>query len=155
MIGNDLVDLDEASRQSNWMRKGYLEKVFSATEIEQIRCTKQQNQLVWLFWSMKEAAYKIDSRLTGIRAFAPTSLACIDVNINEGMATGKVVVNEKTYFTETDLKDTYIHSVAAQSAGRLSSIRKELYTYPLESFNYKLRKPACLSHHGRYLALIF
>jgi hypothetical protein len=155
MIGNDLVDLQEASLQSDWKRKGYLNKVFSAAEREQIMTTEQPDQLVWLFWSMKEAVYKIDSRLTGIRCFAPASLDCMEVSINGGRATGIVTVDQKTYFTESDLKMAYIHSTAAQYAARLRTIRKEVYLNPLKSLDYKVREPACVSHHGRYLALIF
>ncbi|MDB5021295.1 MAG: hypothetical protein JWQ28_2422 [Pedobacter sp.] len=155
MIGNDLVDLQEASRQSNWRRKGYLEKVFSSAEREQILDDEQPDQLVWLLWSMKEAVYKIDSKISGIRTFAPTSLSCIDITIKQGHAAGKVFVDHKTYFTDTELSDTYIHSIAAISAVKLPLIRKELYLYPLNCFDYKSRNAACVSHHGRYLALIF
>ncbi|MGB7841855.1 MAG: 4'-phosphopantetheinyl transferase superfamily protein, partial [Salinimicrobium sp.] len=62
MIGNDVVDLQLASRQSNWRRKGFLEKVFSAEEQQQIIASARPDRLVWLFWSMKEAAYKAHQR---------------------------------------------------------------------------------------------
>jgi phosphopantetheinyl transferase (holo-ACP synthase) len=155
MIGNDLVDLQEAQLQSNWRRKGYLEKIFSTAEQEQILKAEQPNQIVWLFWSMKEAVYKIDSKVTGIRSFAPSSLVCSDLSIDGSKATGKVYVNQKTYFTETEINETYIHSIAAQESKRLQRIKKEIYVHPFSRFDYRLRNPACVSHHGQYLALIF
>jgi phosphopantetheinyl transferase (holo-ACP synthase) len=155
MIGNDLVDLQEAQLQSNWRRKGYLDKIFSAAEQEQILKAEQPNQMVWLFWSMKEAVYKIDSKVTGIRSFAPASLVCSDLSINGSHSTGKVIVNQRTYVTETELNEAYIHSIAAQATATLQRIQKEIYVHPFNRFDYRLRNPACVSHHGQYLALIF
>ncbi|MFT4791790.1 MAG: phosphopantetheinyl transferase (holo-ACP synthase), partial [Arcticibacterium sp.] len=58
MIGNDVVDLKVAALESNWMRLGFLDKVFSEEEQEVILNSENKSQMVWLFWSMKEAAYK-------------------------------------------------------------------------------------------------
>jgi phosphopantetheinyl transferase (holo-ACP synthase) len=155
MIGNDLVDLQEAAALSNWRRKGYLQKLFTEAERDLIGSSREPDQVIWLLWSMKEAAYKIDSRLTGIRRFAPAALACTEVCIGVFHATGKVMVDQKTYFTESDVNEAYIHSIAAQSRSKLPKIRKEIYQSPLNCFDYKQRNPACVSHHGRYLALVF
>ena len=153
MIGNDLVDLLEASRQSNWRRPGFLEKVFSAAEQGAILAAEKPEELVWLFWSMKEAAYKIHSRITGERSFAPTALDCSLRSTLEQEASGKVLVDQQTYYTTSTLNADYIHTLAAQAEEWLPDIRVEIYDQPLE--NYHLRSPACVSHHGRYLALVF
>lgn len=71
MIGNDLVDLQQAAKDSDWTRKGYLDKLFTASEQFLISTAKSQNQMVWLLWSMKEAAYKVHTRDSGVRSFAP------------------------------------------------------------------------------------
>ena len=36
MIGNDIIDLDVAKTESNWKRKGFLDKIFTANEQFQI-----------------------------------------------------------------------------------------------------------------------
>ena len=36
MIGNDIVDLNLAKTESNWQRKGFLEKQFTDSEINEI-----------------------------------------------------------------------------------------------------------------------
>ena len=59
MIGNDIVDLTLAKTQSNWRRNRFLEKQFTDFEIERIVKSQHPFMQVWLFWSMKEAAYKI------------------------------------------------------------------------------------------------
>lgn len=155
MIGNDVVDLQAASRESNWRRKGYLQKVFATAERQMIACSEEPDTLIWLLWSMKEAAYKIDSKMTGIRSFAPASLLCQNVVIEAGYATGTVLYNKKIYFTESELNVTHIHTIAAQSQSRLSTITREFYQYPRNNFDYHLKNPACVSHHGAYLALVF
>ena len=58
MIGNDIIDLSLAAIQSNWQRAGFLEKQFTKKEREYILNAADSFLQVWLFWSMKEAAYK-------------------------------------------------------------------------------------------------
>ena len=57
-LGNDIIDLNLAKTQSNWERKGFLEKQFTEQEQEIILNSTNSFLQVWLFWSMKEAAYK-------------------------------------------------------------------------------------------------
>ena len=58
MVGNDIDDLNLASKESNWQRKGFLEKQFTKKEQREILAAENPFLKVWLFWSMKEAAYK-------------------------------------------------------------------------------------------------
>jgi len=153
MIGNDLVDLLEAAQQSNWKRRGFLEKVCSLAEQRQISEAENPEELVWLFWSMKEAAYKIHSRITGIRSFAPALLDCKVDLVNSLQAQGTVCVDQQTYYSLSTIETNYIHTLAAQSQERLQTIRTEIHDQPLA--NYRLKNPACVSHHGRYIALVF
>jgi phosphopantetheinyl transferase (holo-ACP synthase) len=154
-VGNDLVDLKAAAAESNWKRKGYLDKVFTAAEQHLINTSETPDVLVWLLWSMKEAAYKVHSRKTGIRSFAPTALACTGLELQDRTATGTVSFDQEVYYTQTEINESYIHSVAAVSPDLLPLIKQEIYDYTPGQSNYRARNPACVSHHGRYLALIF
>ena len=71
MIGNDIIDLTLAKLESNWKRRGFLEKQFTANEQKLILTAKNSFVLVWKFWSMKEAAYKICVQQNETRFFAP------------------------------------------------------------------------------------
>ena len=62
MIGNDIVDFQKAALESNWLREGYLDKLFCKEEKELILDSKNPHQMVWLLWTMKEAGYKIHFR---------------------------------------------------------------------------------------------
>ena len=56
MIGNDIIDLSVAKLESNWQRRGFLEKQFTEEEQQLILTASNPFVLVWKFWSMKEAA---------------------------------------------------------------------------------------------------
>lgn len=155
MIGNDLVDLTRAALDSNWRRPGYLQKVFTEEEQELIQKSDEPDQLIWLFWSMKEAAYKINSRQTGIRSFNPSSIACSVLELTPFKATGTVLIAAEVYFTETRMNLDYIHSIAALAPERIAQVRTEIFMDVPGSFDYRASKPACISHHGRYLALAY
>lgn len=151
MLGNDIVDLDLAKTQSNWRRKNYLEKIFTKEEQLLIAAAENPDVMVWLLWSMKESAYKIHNRKTGIRNFAPRSLSCT-VHLN---AYGEVNINGKTYFTKSSLQTAFVHTIAAPNYSKLEEIKITIYEAPHHLFDYKSTQPGCVSHHGRYLALVY
>lgn len=155
MTGNDLVDLNQAATDSNWRRKGYLDKIYTLTEQKLIKTAKNPNEMVWLLWSMKEAAYKIYSRKMGIRNYAPTSLVCFEINCKESFVTGKVKVSDQLFYTKSYIQENYIHSLASSSTTSMAKIRIAIYEYPNTLFDYKSTSPQCVSHHGKYLALIY
>ncbi|SFH43095.1 4'-phosphopantetheinyl transferase family protein [Pedobacter insulae] len=155
MTGNDLVDLNQAASDSNWQRKGYLDKIYTLAEQKILIASKDQNETVWLLWSMKEAAYKIYSRQTGIRNYAPCSLQCFDLQPDAHKVNGKVKVADHLFYTESFISANYIHTIAALSMASLTEIKVKIYTYPDTLFDYRSTEPQCVSHHGKYLALVY
>ncbi|MFC4209618.1 4'-phosphopantetheinyl transferase superfamily protein [Pedobacter lithocola] len=151
MLGNDIVDLTLAKVQSNWKRKGYLDKIFTDDEQNNILKSNNPDLMVWIFWSMKEAAYKIHNRKTGIRNFAPKSLSCTI----HSSTYGEVNVEGDLYFTKTEISLKYIHSVSSPVFSHLDKITINIYEAPDNVFDYKSTEPGCVSHHGRYLALVY
>ena len=85
MIGNDVVDLNLAKTESNWQRKGFLEKQFTEFEINEILSSANPFLKVWLFWSMKEAAYKCYVQEHQKRFFAPKKFSCKMISDREGV----------------------------------------------------------------------
>jgi len=153
MIGNDIVDLIQASEDSNWKRPGYLEKLFTSEEQFLISSDIQPDNLVWLLWSMKESAYKISSRKSKLREFAPVKLICNNLIIHDNTATGNVTYNGQLYFTSSVIDKSYIHTIAAVSQEDLASIKVEI----IETKDHQIRinSPDCVSHHGSFLALVY
>ncbi|PTS97556.1 phosphopantetheinyl transferase [Pedobacter sp. HMWF019] len=156
LAGNDIVDLQLAAKESNWMRKGYLQKICSEKEQMLIEESKQPNQLVWLFWSMKEAAYKVHSRKTGQRIYAPASLETTIQTLNPGYSTGFVSVENCIYHTQSKLNGEMIHSLAAPKQSLLKEIEVIISFHQNGIYpDYACTNPHSVSHHGVYLALIY
>lgn len=153
MIGNDLVDLRQAKKDSNWQRDGYLNKIFSATEQQLIIDANDRNELVWIFWSMKEAAYKIHNSKTGIRTFAPTKLVCSLLSTAKDVF-GTVLIDNVIYHTKTQVNGEYIHTISIDEESSFDHVQTTIYNLP-HPLNYKQLNPNCVSHHGRYLALVY
>ena len=107
MIGNDIVDLDLARTQSNWQRKGFLDKVFTKNEQEFIKKSKDSFTTVWLLWSMKESAYKIYSKQHLVRFFAPKKFEC-DINTLQNT----VKIEDVVYYATSKISNDSIHTVA-------------------------------------------
>lgn len=154
MIGNDLVDLGAAARESQWQRKGYLEKIYSQAEQAAIQSAENPDEYIWTLWSMKESAYKIHSRKTGERKFAPIKLVAADLHVHVNEIRGVIVTERSRYFTKTVVRKNYIYSVAAETAELLPRIYTQLY-FRATLFDYKKYQAECVSHHGDYLALAF
>ncbi|TKC03465.1 4'-phosphopantetheinyl transferase family protein [Pedobacter cryotolerans] len=171
MIGNDIVDLAKAAKDSNWKRKGYLKKVFTLGEQELIFSSKDLNVIVWQFWSMKEAAYKAIGRNTNL-LFNPLLFNCA--------LNGEVDYMEERFYSKTVMDSTNLHTVAANSQQYLDKICTHLLpntTDYLSAFNLKhcdlelkkdknglpllltkqdgLKHLASVSHHGHYLAVAY
>lgn len=108
MIGNDIIDLSLADAESNWQRKGFLEKQFTIKEREIILDAKNSFEMVWLLWSMKESAYKIWVRENEKRIFAPKKLECRLTSDNEGV----VYFDNQKFYTTSILNVSYIFTVA-------------------------------------------
>lgn len=155
MIGNDIVDLELAKIESNWRRPGYLNKIFTSFEQKLINEAENPTLMVWLLWSMKEASYKIYATKTGTRSFAPTQLACESLNLKTSQAEGTINIKNELYYTKSEIKTCYIHSLSASKLNDLPKISTAIYTNPNWLINYKSTSPKCVSHHGKYLALIY
>ena len=108
MIGNDIIDLSLAKIQSNWQRRGFLEKQFSVNEQQLILRSTNSFILVWRFWSMKEAAYKIFTQQNEIRFFAPKNFDCLLISEKEGM----VFYKDQIFYTSSTVTQNYIFTLA-------------------------------------------
>ena len=64
--------------------------------------------MVWNLWSRKEAAYKIYNRKTGIKGYFPWRLQCH----YEDEISGTVSIDEFVFYTQTQITDFYIYSIA-------------------------------------------
>ncbi|WP_293898246.1 MULTISPECIES: 4'-phosphopantetheinyl transferase family protein [unclassified Sphingobacterium] len=163
MIGNDIVDLVRSRKDSNWRRRGFINKIFSENEQLLIANSDDQEIVVWLLWSMKEAAYKIWNRETGSRKYAPIRLLCSFVERSCGTAVGEVVCEENRYYTKTIVGADFIHTIAVKVFDHLDHVvelkRCQVVKDPLglPGIAMKGRRellPVSISNHGRFEKIV-
>ena len=129
MIGNDIIDLELAGRQSDWRRKGFLEKVFSEGEQEIILTSLNENLMVWLLWSMKEAAYKAHQRELNLpRRLNWLAQDCKFSIITSEKASGIVKISDRIYQTTSEITSDYIHTSAEKHPK--SSVKNGIFEAP-------------------------
>ena len=129
MIGNDIVDLKQATKDSNWKRPRFLDKVFTVEEQQLITEVEEQHQQVWLLWSMKEAAYKVHVQQFGKRFFNPKKLVCDLITLEKG----SVTIDTETYFTQSTITEDYVYTVATLEFSK--TFKSECFQ--IKNSNYK------------------
>ncbi|MFV8392125.1 4'-phosphopantetheinyl transferase superfamily protein [Flavobacterium sp. LB2P6] len=155
MIGNDIVDLALARKESNWKRNRFLDKIFTVKEQLLIADALNPEIMVWNLWSRKEAAYKIYNRETGIRGYFPLQLECF----YENEILGSVSIKGNRYFTKTIISDEFIYTIAVVNKDNFEAVKKLNLNDSIQKTNgipfvidehTKLIKPVSISHHGRF-----
>jgi phosphopantetheinyl transferase (holo-ACP synthase) len=159
MIGNDIVDLKLALKESNWRRRGFLNKIFTSKEQQLILNSENQDRMVWNLWSRKEASYKIYNRQTAIRGFFPLRLEC-DF---KDETTGTISIDDFVYHTQTEIASNYIYTVAVTETECFKKIKNLDVTINVNKENgvpYFLdpisnsRIPVSITHHGSFKRII-
>ncbi|TBW29206.1 4'-phosphopantetheinyl transferase superfamily protein [Gramella sp. KN1008] len=178
MIGNDIIDLRLSLSEKKSENQRFMAKVFTDEEKGFIRASDDPETILWLLWSMKEAAYKAHQRNYGLpRTLNPQSFSCT-VNPFENM--GKVYTGSKNYNVEFEVNSDYIYSqTSTQSTFHriyskvkptkdqileeiCASLDLECPVFRLEKDskgipsligpNPKKKLPLSLSHHGNFTA---
>jgi phosphopantetheinyl transferase (holo-ACP synthase) len=163
MIGNDIIDLELAQQESNWQRKGFLDKLFTDSEQQLIFNHEIPEIMVWILWSKKESAYKIYNRLTTRRAYIPLVFECFDLDIRPNSVYGKVLFEDLLFYTKTIVSKEYIRTIAVLE-------EKDLKKVKVLDNNIKIKKtngapdffdqqtneyrPISISHHGRFESIV-
>ena len=158
MIGNDVIDLIQSRHESNWQRKGFIEKLFTAEEQLLIKHDSNPEIMVWLLWSMKEAAYKIYNRQTKLRQYIPKKLICNILSNSNNYITGQVTCCENVYHTKTTILTDSIHTIAVSFLHDLNNvieienknIFKDENAIPFLNNLQNKFQDVSISHHGRF-----
>ncbi len=116
MVGNDIVDLNEAQHASNWQRARFLNKIFTELEQRYIKDAINPFRMVWRLWSIKEASYKLYTQIYPSRFYNPMGFECTIENNSETVRFG-----DFQCFVETMETSKYIISEARLNKQKLSS----------------------------------
>ena len=159
MIGNDIIDIIQSRRESNWQRKGFVQKIFTTQEQQLISNAQNPETTIWMLWSMKEAAYKIYNRKTKLRRYIPQQFVCTISSQNQDCILGKVNCEENVYYTKTILTQESINTIAVKSISDFKNVieikNKNIIKdengvpYLINSLSNTIQDVS-ISHHGRF-----
>ncbi|NLR58394.1 4'-phosphopantetheinyl transferase superfamily protein [Chitinophaga polysaccharea] len=175
MIGNDIIDLHLAERESNICRRGFLDKLFLPAEQDIIAAASRPAAMIWLLWSCKEAVYKIIHRYSQERLYAPHHYVCALQQVTGTVITGTVAHQQQTWYFKSTSLGACIHTQAAASTALLERVQvftgyhlttdytallpgrvfyKDTYGIPFTRDKYTGEcHPVSISHHGKYLGI--
>lgn len=134
MIGNDIVDLNFAKRNSRWQEQRFLDKIYTLQEQEILNVNNFY--MVWRLWSMKESVYKMAARAGTSFLFNPKAFCCEIVNGTEG----NVKFKNEIYTTITKTDHKYIETTAFLQQQYLSK------TFQLSNSDYYTQHTETLHH---------
>ncbi|WP_157504165.1 4'-phosphopantetheinyl transferase family protein [Flavobacterium profundi] len=158
-MGNDIVDLALAKRESNWKRKGYLNKLFTELEQNYIRTDKNQDIMVWILWSLKESTYKAYQRIQINRGFYPQKIKIKSLEIKDAIAISTLELFGMDFFGKTTITTDWIHSIVTTKFSHLNQItevtpqciKKDKNSLPYCALT---NQSISISHHGAYQKII-
>ncbi|RZN83865.1 MAG: 4-phosphopantetheinyl transferase family protein [Winogradskyella sp.] len=147
MVGNDIVDIAQAKKESNWQRPRFLDKLFTEKEQQIIHSSENSFLIVWRLWSMKEAAYKLYTQCHPSRFYNPKKFECI-IDGNSGIVKFQ---NFKCYVVTKTTSD-YIVSESSLKLSKLKSkvvkLDSECLTNQSEFLKRKLITSASKRFYG-------
>lgn len=152
-IGNDIIDLKLARLESNIFRKGYLDKILSSAEQKTMFESEYPWLQFWIFWSQKEAVYKLIRQKGENRGFYPFK---IEIQ-NSDIKLGKVCFKNQIYYTQTKVNDDRLETISLEDPNnfnRIKSLNSNMQflrndEIPFIEMNKK-KQALSKSHHGRF-----
>lgn len=159
MIGNDVVDLATAKKESNWKRKGFLAKLFTITEQELIKNAINPEEMVWILWSIKESTYKAYQRIQFNRGFYPIKIEVGSLERIGKQYHSRILLFGIHFYGKTSILNQVIHTIVVQDTTdfkrictiNTNSISKDSNGLPYCSLS---NKPVSISHHGNHKSVI-
>lgn len=156
MIGNDVVDLVLAQKESNWKRKGFLNKLFTSFEQDLIQKASNQDEIVWMLWSIKESVYKACQRINYNEGFYPIKIEILEINVqNESI----IQLFGTFFYGKTTIDKDFIKTIAVldkSDFNRIQYLKTSDYSKNENGLPIELHsnKPLSVSHHGRIREIV-
>lgn len=156
MIGNDVVDLVLAQKESNWKRKGFLNKLFTSFEQDLIKKAPNQDEMVWMLWSIKESVYKAYQRINYNEGFYPIKIEILELNSkNESI----IQLFGTFFYGKTTIDKDFIKTIVflnKSDFNRIHYLRTSVYTKNKNGLPVELHsnQPISVSHHGRIKEIV-
>ncbi|NJM79374.1 MAG: 4-phosphopantetheinyl transferase family protein [Flavobacterium sp.] len=96
-------------------RKGFLAKLFTAFEQELIINTSNQEEMVWMLWSIKESTYKAYQRIHYNRGFYPVKIEIQSVKRIGKQYYSTIFLFGSLFYGKTSIKNDVIYTIVVQN----------------------------------------
>ena len=117
LLGNDIVDLNEAGITAKSDDSRFVDRVFCSEEKSIISASDNPDKSLWMFWAAKETAFKIVSKLAGPPVFAHKKFkSSLLKQISKLKLEIEVIYDTWRFRLEITTHKNYIHAV-----GKLAS----------------------------------
>lgn len=156
MIGNDVIDLVLVKKESNWKRKGFQTKLFTSFEQELIAKATNQEEMVWILWSIKESVYKAYQRIKFNEGFYPTKIEILEINAKNDSV---IQLFGTLFYGKTTSNSDFIKTIVVADKAdfeRIETLNTSEYKKNKKGLPITLNsnKPISVSHHGRFKEIV-
>lgn len=131
MLGNDIVDMEDGRNLNRSGQKRFLDKLFTPSEQHLISASDMPDHMIWVLWSIKESAYKVINRSTGIRSYAPLSYK---VQLSSALIKSKMINRENS--SGVKFLDSSISALGFKLFAKTLVTRSFIYSHASSEFSY-------------------
>ena len=140
LLGNDIVDLQEASATGKVQELRFLERVFTVGEQECIRAADCAVLMLWMLWSGKESLFKVMSKIESGLVFSHKRFALEEKVLTallSGASSGGKIVSEilfenRSMHLQWEWNSEYVHCVASDTEPGTVFSRVDFLSAPRE-----------------------
>lgn len=173
MIGNDVVDLSFAKKNTRYHTQAFQEKVFHTEEIKSFGSFPLPSHLFWKLWSIKETAYKAHQRrFTMPQKLNPFSFQVQSITDDLSMVKKDAFIYKVLSYQNSDWVYSMLANSQLQSYQNFDIKTTSSFFYPKltrHDLNHKVIKnqwgipfiqvnnnlhPISITHHGKYMAYV-
>lgn len=116
LLGNDIIDLNEAGIKGKSSNVRFVNRVFCEEEKAAISFSQNPDLTLWMFWAAKETAFKIVSKIAGPQVFSHKKFeTVITEQISSKKFRGEVVYDRWLIQVKITADTKYIHAVGVES----------------------------------------
>lgn len=145
-VGNDVVDLKDASNAGKSGDSRFLKKILTDAEIEYVKNADNPDLALWSLWACKETAYKVMKKNFSGTAFIPRRWQILLTKAHSDYSEGEVQISEKVgVHIRLFSSSHYIHCVGSDSLDALDKLIRNVETLPKEETNPSLFSRHCLA----------
>jgi phosphopantetheine--protein transferase-like protein len=116
LVGNDVVDMQDAETRLDALHPRFVERVFTAEERQRISSSDDVHASLWAHWAAKESCFKILKKVDPSTVFAHAAFCVeLDEDRRQNLISGSVHNAEHRLSVFVEREPGWVHAVATLS----------------------------------------